>query len=440
MNMLSISKWIIVRVLTWEARMVLKRYHPKIIAVTGSVGKTTTKDAIAHLIGGVTHKVRRSEKSFNSEIGVPLTILGLPNRWRSISGWFINLLSGLKQIIIPVDYPDTLVLEVGADHPGDIGRITEWLVPDVAVITRLPERPVHVAHFSSPEDVRKEKIKLFYALAKNGVFVGNADDPYVDEVAKNDLVKKVMYGWENSSIVRGRDLSVRYEMNGKIKVPIGTEFYVEHEGRSLPVFLSGVLGSQSASALLGAFAVGIAIGRTLDEMAVRCGDIELPRGRMRIIPGKNSSTIVDDSYNSSPVAVEAALQALEDLEGARKIAILGDMLELGKFTDDEHLRAGRRAASTLELLFTVGRHSTLMDKGAIEGGMDPSKVKHFSSGEEAASELLKLIVPGDIILVKGSQGSGEGKIRLERAVKMLMQEPDRASMLLVRQEDEWAIH
>ena len=138
--MKSFLKKIIVSILESEARLILKKYNPFIIAITGSVGKTSAKDAIYTVLAGSVSRVRKSEKSFNSEIGVPLTILGCDNAWSNPFLWLKNILNGLELILLRSNYPNCLVLEVGADHPGDIQKITKWLKPDVAVITQRSAR------------------------------------------------------------------------------------------------------------------------------------------------------------------------------------------------------------------------------------------------------------------------------------------------------------
>src|SRR3989344_2082713 len=165
--MRSVFKQLVVTLLRLEARAVLKKYKPKIVAVTGSVGKTSAKDAIYSVLAEGSH-VRKSEKSFNSEIGLPLTILGAPNAWSNPLKWIENLFDGLFLIIFPAKYPEWLVLEVGADRPGDIKSLATWLPVDVAVITRLPEVPVHVEYFDSPEEVVEEKAALIHALKSGG--------------------------------------------------------------------------------------------------------------------------------------------------------------------------------------------------------------------------------------------------------------------------------
>src|SRR3989344_687723 len=158
-KMQKFFKAIVIAVLTGEARLMLKKHQPFIIAVTGSVGKTTTKDAIFQVLKD-TGSVRKSEKSFNSELGVPLTILDLPNAWHDPLGWTRVLAIGCWRALFLREYPKTLVLEVGAQYPGDIKRIARWLCPDIAIITRLPERPTHAEYFASPDEVKKEKAEL----------------------------------------------------------------------------------------------------------------------------------------------------------------------------------------------------------------------------------------------------------------------------------------
>src|SRR3989338_6438454 len=145
-------RFCVVLLLTAQARAVLRKYHPHIIAVTGSVGKTSTKDAIYTVLSSKFF-VRKSEKSFNSDVGVPLTILGCKNAWNNPFLWAKNLLEGFALLILKNHYPKWLVLEVGADRPGDIRKLARWLKPDVVVITALPDVPVHVEFFDSPEDV-----------------------------------------------------------------------------------------------------------------------------------------------------------------------------------------------------------------------------------------------------------------------------------------------
>ena len=166
--MKSFLKTIITSILTVEARLVLWKYKPKIVAVTGSVGKTSTKDAIYTILKhhGI---VRKSQKSFNSEIGIPLTILNCDNGWSNPFIWSKNIIEGLLLLLLPNKYPEILVLEVGADRPGDIKKVSQWLKPDVVVFTAIGKTPVHVEYFSSTDELVSEKANLVRALKPDGV-------------------------------------------------------------------------------------------------------------------------------------------------------------------------------------------------------------------------------------------------------------------------------
>ena len=166
--MKQILKKIVIGILTLEAKLVLKRYKPKIIAVTGSVGKTSTKDAIYTALCEP-FSIRKNQKSFNSEIGVPLTVLGLENAWGNPLLWVGNILKGVWMCVWPQTYPKWLVLEIGADHPGDIKSITKWVIPDIAVVTRIPNVPVHVEYFKDAEALLEEKSELLKAMKPDGV-------------------------------------------------------------------------------------------------------------------------------------------------------------------------------------------------------------------------------------------------------------------------------
>ncbi len=436
--MTTFLKTIIVALLTWEARMVLKKYKPFIVAVTGSVGKTGTKDAIHHVLKDVIVS-RKSEKSFNSEIGIPLTVLGLPNAWHNPLMWAWNILKGFTYVLLPLPYPKLLVLEIGADHPGDITRATAWVKPDIAVITRLPDRPVHVENFAHPEAVTKEKSELVRALREHGVFVGNADDLAVLKLQSLTRARMLTYGFSEGAQVRGSYMAIDYDDHGQPRKPIGMIFRVDWQGSSVPVRISGVIGEQPCMVALAALAVGIARGESLVRMAESLATLPSPPGRMSLIAGKNDSIIIDDSYNASPVAGEAALRSLATLKtkDTRIIAMLGDMLELGQYEEEEHRKLGRFAATIVDILVVVGKRATWIAEEAQTSGLNLNQIYTFDSSIDAGEWLSTQISTGDIVLAKGSQGGGKNMIRMERAVKLLMAKPEDAVNLLVRQEKEW---
>ncbi|TSC63291.1 MAG: UDP-N-acetylmuramoyl-tripeptide-D-alanyl-D-alanine ligase [Parcubacteria group bacterium Athens0416_74] len=429
--MLNALKKILVTLLVWEARLVLWRHKPRIIAVTGSVGKTTTKDAIYAGLSGTLH-MRKSAKSFNSDIGVPLTILGCENAWSNPFLWIGNLFKGLALIVLPADYPQWLVLEVGADRPGDIRRIAKWLRPEIAVFTGVPEIPAHVEYFSSPEDVMKEKRALAEYVRPGGKLVINGDDLRSRQLHGDYRGISVTYGCESNNDF----FSSHEEIVYKDDEPVGVRFRANHGASSIPVNVHGALGRPRVYAALAAIAVGDCVGVDSVSVSRALDTWEPPPGRVRILPGMKYSVLIDDTYNSSPVAALAALDLLADIRtSGRKIAILGDMLELGRYTKEAHRQVGERAAKMTDVLVTVGFRSRAIAEAALDAGMPEMSIRQYDMGEaeRVAKELLPELRKGDIILVKGSQG-----MRLEKCVRALMAEPDRAAELLVRMEDEWS--
>ncbi len=444
---MSFIKKVIVWVLTLESRLILKKYKPFIVAVTGSVGKTSTKDAIYDVLkspklcradGGICH-VRKSEKSLNSEFGLPLTIIGMPTAWRSVSGWVRNIKEGAGLIFKKHEYPDCLVLEVGADHPGDIRRVAPWLKPDIAIITRVSKTPVHVEFFGSPEEVFEEKASLAENVKKGGTVILFADDDKVMSIAervKGREAEVISFGISSGATVKGSSAKFTYEGTEDHNAPAGIAFTLEANGQSAEVSVKGILGTVYLYPLLAAAAVGIARDLPLSDIAASLNSFGSPKGRMRIISGKSDSTLIDDTYNSSPDAALAALSMLKEIQYATtKVAVLGDMMELGKYSTEEHKKIGKEAAIVLAArgkLITVGPRSRATAEEAVKSGMPADSVSSFDSAQEAADALSSMLKPGDVILIKGSQS-----VRMERVVKALMRDADKAEDLLVRQEKEW---
>ncbi|MDP3962368.1 MAG: UDP-N-acetylmuramoyl-tripeptide--D-alanyl-D-alanine ligase [bacterium] len=421
--MKSFIKKIVISVLEAEAKVILKKYNPFIVAITGSVGKTSAKDAIYTVLDGTSSHVRKSQKSFNSEIGVPLTVLGCDNAWSNPFLWLKNILYGLELILLKSEYPNCLILEVGADHPGDIQRITKWLKPDIAVITKVSAVPVHVEFFPSRGHLLKEKSYLVKALKKDGTAILSEDDEDVKAMSKDIPQKSLTFGVRHSSSVSASHDSIVYEEKGGIKIPVGMAFKLNYTGNSLPVMARGVLGIQQVYPYLAATAVGISRNIILTDIVKSLNTHVAPRGRMNIVPGVNNTVIIDDTYNSSPDALHEALLVLGKIETTgKKIAVLGDMMELGKFSIDEHKKAGELARRVASVVVTVGQRSKIMGDNIIS----------FNTSSEAGEYVRRMAGRGDAILVKGSQS-----MRMEKVVKDLLAEPEKAAELLVRQDPEW---
>jgi UDP-N-acetylmuramoyl-tripeptide--D-alanyl-D-alanine ligase len=431
-SMKNLIKKAIVSVLQWEARLIIKKYKPKIIAITGSVGKTTTKDAIFSVLVPSRY-IRKSEKSFNSELGVPLTILGCDNGWNNPLIWLDNILHGLNLVLFKQEYPNWLVLEVGADRPGDIKSITSWLKPDVSVVTRFGKTPVHIEYFESREDVILEKSYLVRALRQDGTAILNYDDEDVRAFGGLTEGNKIYYGFDGGEI-KASHYKVVTRKVGKNFFPVGISFTVDYVGKPILVEIMGSLGKHHVYPVLAAVAVGCAQGLEAEQVqsAIKT-HIPVP-GRMHLIKGIKNSLIIDDTYNASPVATLEALNTLATLEKVtRRIAILADMMELGVHSGEAHKEVGIHAVKCCDLLIAVGVRARKIAESALDFGMSEKNVYQFDTAKEAGSFIQNFITAGDVVLVKGSQS-----MRMEQAVKEIMLEPEYAGQLLVRQDEEWA--
>jgi len=448
----------IVAILTWEAKLVLRRHQPKIIAVTGSAGKTTTKDAIFAVLSQNGKFVRKSEKSYNSELGVPLTILGLESGWDSPWRWIINVMKGLWAVISGERYPEWLVLEVGADRPGDIRRIAKWIRPDIAVITSIPDIPVHVEFFTSPHALAREKKWLAEYLKHDGQLIINGDDAHTKRIHEEFKSVATTFGFGGQNSFVAEDAGIQYEekrpapleksgseeplpprrrRGGSLTGPVGMHFYVSHSGARIPAALFGALGAPRIYAALAACAVGEVTGIALEEAGAALARWEPPPGRMRLLPGIRGSLIIDDTYNSSPAAALSALSTLKEIKGVkRRIAVLGDMLELGRFSRDAHTQIGVHARKCADLLVTVGFRAKIIGQAALDMGMPESNIRQYEQGESerAGKELEPELREGVVVLIKGSQS-----MRMEKTVLEIMAEPLRAEELLVRMDEDWRV-
>jgi UDP-N-acetylmuramoyl-tripeptide--D-alanyl-D-alanine ligase len=422
-------KKIVIGILTIEAFLVLKRFKPKIIAVTGSVGKTSTKDAIFGALSQNLH-IRKDSKSFNSEIGVPLSILGLPNGYLSFKLWFQNLVDGFLAIFSG-NYPDWLVLEFGVDRPGDMEFLVKWIKLDIAVLTRFPDVPVHVEYFESPLEIINEKKKILKSLKPNGVVVLNADDSKIMEIKDKIKSKVLTFGITNEADVRASNQETILDDGG---VPMGINFKVDYKENSVPVSIKGVLGKQHVYPALAAICCGISQDISIVDMTSALSDFGVAPGRMRILDGVDDSIIIDDSYNASPVSVQEAVKVLGDIASkGLKIAVLGDMTEIGRYTANEHRIIGKMVHDLgINYLFTMGKRAEFIADEAVASRMAKSKVFSFSDHNELEKKLREFIEPGTTVLVKGSQS-----MRMEKVVEEIMQKKDEAKKLLVRQDQFW---
>ncbi|NQV12665.1 hypothetical protein HQ524_04860 [Candidatus Uhrbacteria bacterium] len=415
----------------------MRAYKPKVIGITGSVGKTSTRHAIAAAIGDA-RSIRVAEGNYNNEMGLPLTILGEQAQGSSIFGWMGVLWRGfVLSLGAKDDYPKWLVLEYGADKKGDIVYLTNIARPYIAVITAIGI--AHTEFFGTIDDVKEEKGALVRALPEDGIAILNADDENV--FAMRHMVKgaHVMYGFSTSANVSANNVTVDTKHDGDIdptEVVAKLRFELSAGDDSVMVSMDNVLGDAHVSAILAGAAVALQLGIELDVIAKNLKSYVPMPGRMRLLGGIKHSLLLDDSYNASPQSVHAALEALGSfpLTGtARRIAIVGDMLELGRYSEKAHIEVGQHVASLpIDLLVTVGELSRDIARGALAAGMDQANVFTYAASPDAGRFVQKRMGKGDVILVKGSQS-----IRTEKIVKELMAEPLKAQEYLVRQNEEW---
>lgn len=418
--------------LAQAARRVLAREQPEIIAVTGSVGKSSTKQAIAAALRGK-FAVRATPGNFNTEIGLPLTVLDLPAGGSSPWAWLKVGVRAWSLARGPIaNYPKKLILEMAADRPGDIGKLCDIARPNVAVVTAVGES--HLQAFGSLDALDKEKGTLVERLpAKGGLAILNRDDERVWKMRSRTKAPVVSFGFHEDADVRAVPDLVAPVMD---PAKPGMRFKLEANGSTIPFFLPGVLGIHSLYAALAAVAVGLHEGMNLIELSDALMTYRAEPGRMCFLSGIKRTYIIDDTYNAAPRSVMAALETLRDLPLAaadnKRFAVLGDMLELGTDTKQMHAEVGAKAAACADVLVLVGELMTEAERAAHIAGADEGRVFHFATPPEAGRFVQERMKQGDIVLIKGSQG-----MRMEKVTKEIMAEPQRAAELLCRQYGHW---
>jgi UDP-N-acetylmuramoyl-tripeptide--D-alanyl-D-alanine ligase len=384
----------------------LKKYKPGVIAVTGSVGKTSTKEAIYAVLKH-SRRARRSGGNFNNELGMPLTILG---DWQEISGkyfWIRVILTAIGQLIWSFkNYPEILILEYAVDRPGDMKYLLDIARPQIGVVTAIGDIPVHVEFFSGPEAIAREKSKVVEVLPATGFAVLNHDDQAVLEMRQRTRAYVITYGFANDAEVQ----ITNFEnwMDGQR--PAGVYFKLNYAGSFVPVRLSGCFGKAQAYAAAAAACIGLVFGLNLVKISEALADYQSPPRRFNLIAGIKNTLILDDSYNASPLSTHAAIETVKELKATRKIAILGDMLEIGKYAPEAHEAVGKIAGKVFDLLFTVGPRAKFIAEAAGEAGMVKRNIYSFDTAEEAKMKVQELIRKGDLVLVKGSNAMQLDKI------------------------------
>ncbi|TSC60431.1 MAG: UDP-N-acetylmuramoyl-tripeptide--D-alanyl-D-alanine ligase [Parcubacteria group bacterium LiPW_15] len=399
----------LLKILRWKlkelSKLTIWRYRPGIIGITGSVGKTSAKLAIASVLEGE-RSVRYSRANFNNELGLPLTILGNYEKIEGMFFWPKVIFKAFWNVILKKDYPEILILEYGVDNLGDMKYLLSIAKPNVSVITTVGEIPAHVEHYSGPEEVAKEKAKLIESLPAAGFAVLNYDDETVMDVKERTRAHVVTFGFEKGAAVRVTGFEERHESER----PIGVSFKIEYGGSFVPVRLDGAYGRTQGYASAAAAAVGLIFGLNLVKISAGLEKYAPAEHRMNIIPGVKYTYILDDCYNASPQSVYAALDVLREMPAKRRIAVLGDMLEIGKYTMQAHEKVGAIASKVTDILFAVGPRAKFIAEGARAAGMPKRNVYEFDTADEVGAAVQDIMKKGDIVLVKGSHAMQLDKV------------------------------
>jgi UDP-N-acetylmuramoyl-tripeptide--D-alanyl-D-alanine ligase len=357
------------------ARLALARQPDlEVIGITGSLGKTTTKEVVASVLS-TSKRVLKSEGNLNSEIGLPMTVL--------------NGLGPDHQVA---------VLEMAMYQVGDIRFLARLARPRIGVVTAV--QPVHLERLGTIERIHQAKQELVEELPPNGVAVLNADDPRVVSMATATPARVVRYGVSARADVRAE----RIESHGLCGVDFDLLLGCERRHVHLPL-----LGAQSVHAALAAAAVASEEGMTPSAIAEALEQLS-PALRLLVVDGINGARIIDDSYNASPESVIAALNLLRELPGQRKIAVLGDMAELGAETEPGHRRVGQRAAAVVDVLVVYGPASRITAEEAQRAGLALDQIHEATSHAEIVEMLRRELRSGDDVLVKGSLVMGMARV------------------------------
>lgn len=394
--------------------------HPevKLIVVAGSVGKTSTKRAIATLLSQ-RYRVALHEGNHNTHLSAPLAILGIeyPKNIKSIPAWLSVFLAAHRRIKSPSGV-DVIIQEIGADHPGDITHFGSYLHPSIAVITGVT--PEHMEFFHTIDAVAQEELTAANFSEMAIINRDDIDSKYAAYLTNTNLTT---YGTTAAAEYHFEQTDFNIEQ-GYSGVVIGPEFTVPQ-----PVTIR-LLGEQSLRTAMGGVAVAVKLGLSPEEISQGLARLRAVPGRMNVLRGIDDTIIIDDSYNSSPLAASAALQALYGLQVPQRVAVLGSMNELGATSQQEHEALGRLCdPNLLAWVITIGE--------AAEKHLAPAarsrgcQVKSFLSAIDAGSFTRSIVEPGAAVLVKGSQGN----IYAEETVKILCLASEDHE--LVRQSPEW---
>jgi len=352
------------------AQSYLKKINPKVIAITGSNGKTTTKDLV-YSVCQTAYQTHGTEGNFNNHIGLPLTILAMPEE------------------------TEVLVLEMGMNHFGEIERLSEIAEPDIAIITNIGES--HIEFLGSREGITKAKLEVISHMKKDGLLIYDGDEPLIE---LSNPINTATVGFN-----KGND----YWINDCRVLNDGTTFKINQQN---PTFKIPLIGKHQAKNAVYSYVVGQKIGLTHDQIQQGLANHTVTNMRFETIPGRNGAVLINDAYNASPTSMRVTIDTFTQLEGYQeKILVLGDMLELGMRSSDYHIELGKIIPESIDILYTTGNEAKQISQNA------PIQAKHFSTKEALINELDKKLTKGTIILFKASRG-----LKFEEMIEQLKED------------------
>lgn len=408
------------------SRVVLKKYQPIIVGITGSVGKSSTKEAVA-LVLGIEYTVRKAEGNYNNEIGIPLTIIGAKSGGGSILGWFRVFVRWLYLVMVPTEYPQVLVLEMGIDRPGDMDFLLQFVPVKIGIVTQISSS--HIAYFGTLNAIAREKGRIIATLPEDGFAILNADDSRTLKMKEKTKAKVITYGFDEGALIHADN----FVFHREARRAEGLSFKVNFDGKTVPLRLPRIVAKHHVPAALAALAVAVALKLNVFDAIEALENFEPLPGRLRLLPGRDNTYLLDDTYNASPSSTRAALEVVGELMAPRKVAVLGDMLELGAESDREHAALSQALqVSGVHIVVTVGKHMRALHEQLLKDGFSRKQVLWLPDSPSAVEAVLGIIRSEDLILIKGSQG-----MRMEKVTEQLLVDPRTATSFLCRQSDDW---
>lgn len=419
-------RYIIIKILDILSAKIISKYDPIVIGITGSVGKSSARKAIYEVLK-TKYRVVCNRSGYHSDISIPLSIIGAQSGGRSVLKWLDVILKAIRIILGHEKCGEIIVLEMDVNKPGDMKKMLKVIKPTIGVFTGIGKYPSHLEYFKDVKHIVKEKSLLMKALAKKDLAILNGDDEYAEEFREAAKSQIVTFGFGPDSKFKAEEIFLG---DRKWKIEDGTlgmSFKVSKKGTTVPFRLPYALGRAQIYAVLAACAVASKFDFNLLEISEILSKYQPLAGRMKLIKGINGSLIIDDSFNANPSSMLTSLESLGKLDGVRKIAVLGDMLEMGNYSKAGHEEVGKIVPSRADLLITFGDKSVTISNKAGECGMRKDNIFHFENEGDLTGYLKKIVKKNDVVLIKGSRA-----MRMENIVKEIMAKPELADELLVK--------